>query len=261
MPGTVVIVSRDGRLMDVMGSVREADAHYSKFAARLLGEDGAFATLDYGWNGKTKLRIAAASGTGEQIVLDAQEIAIPGDLTIGGVPLQDLMDSRVDLELEGLRGAEGEITVARTPADEGSGSSDEPRNLYTIGLDRHFLDRIDSIEAELENLIRMDDVYYAGDGLTTDRESYPHVLSVNLGTGLKFEDPEPPESSGSASDSPEYPEPRLLAVDCIDAVEEGSKLPVTSGAVYAAIGGPASRYVVKVESASGNMVLYDNEED
>lgn len=258
---TVVVVGEDGRLIDVTGAIKESDTHYAKFAARLLGESGDFATLDYGWNGKTKLKITGANG--EQIVLDAQEVTVPGDLTIGGTPIQDLVDGRIDLELAGLTGAEGEITVTRVQNEDSGDSGDsgeQPRNLYIVGLSQHFIDRIETIEAELGGIIRMDDVYYIGDGLLADKENEPHVLSVKIGTGLKFED-EDSSDSESPDDSELMPTSRLLSVDCDDVVQEGSLKPVTSGAVYDAIGGAASRYVVEVDSTSGNVVLYDTAEE
>lgn len=255
---TVVVVGEDGRLIDVTGAIKESDTHYAKFAARLLGESGDFATLDYGWSGKTKLKITGANG--EQIVLDASEVVVSGDLKVGNKYLDDIIDERVDIELGGLTGKEGEIDVDQVPNEDSGSSSDQPRNLYIVGLSQHFIDRIETIEAELEGIIRMDDVYYIGDGLLADKENEPHVLSVKIGTGLKFED-EDSSDSESPDDTEFRPTSRLLSVDCDDVVQEGSLKPVTSGAVYDAIGGATSRYVVEVDSTSGNVVLYDTAEE
>jgi len=255
---TVVVVGEDGRLIDVTGAVKESDTHYAKFAARLLGESGDFATLDYGWHGKTKLKITGANG--EQIVLDASEVVVSGDLKVGNKYLDDIIDERVDIELGGLTGKEGEIDVDQVPNEDSGSSSDQPRNLYIVGLSQHFIDRIETIEAELGGIIRMDDVYYIGDGLLADKENEPHVLSVKIGTGLKFED-EDSSDSESPDDAELMPTSRLLSVDCDDVVQEGSLKPVTSGAVYDAIGGATSRYVVEVDSTSGNVVLYDTAEE
>lgn len=262
MARTVVIVGQDGRLIDVTGASGESSSRYAKFAARLLGDNGSAAVLNYGWNGRSDLVVTGASGAGNSITLDAMEVVVPGDLRVGGKPLQDIVDWRIDTEMSGILGTPGEIDVTMTPADEESGgSSDEgPRNLYTIGLDRLFLDRFTNLEDTVRDIVRLKDVFYIGDGLSLD-DGTPGLLEVKLGTGLKFEDDD--ESSGS--DSPEDADPseyepsrRAIAVDCDDVPVENSVKPITSGAVFDAIGGSeVPRYIVGVDPESGNMVLYD----
>ena len=262
MARTVVIVGQDGRLIDVTGASGESNSRYAKFAARLLGDNGSAAVLNYGWNGRPDLVVTGASGTGNSITLDAMEVVVPGDFRVGGELLQDIVNWRIDTEMSGILGAPGEIDVTVTPADEESGgSSDEgPRNLYTISLDRLFLERFTNLEDTVRDIVRLKDVFYIGDGLSLD-DGTPGLLKVKLGTGLRFEDSD--ESSGSDSpedvDPSEYTPPhRAVAVDCDDAPVEGSVKPITSGAVFEAIGGSeAPRYVVGVDQESGNIVLYD----
>lgn len=253
MAKTVVIVEENGRLVDVFSRDKESDRRYAKFAARLLGESGSFATLNYGWSGKTKLKITGANG--EQIVLDAQEVVVSGDLKVGNKYLDDIIDERVDIELGGLTGKEGEIDVAPVPNEDSGSSSDQPRNLYVIGLSRRFLDRIETLEIKVDSLVKFDDVYYAGDGLVAYKEQDPHTIAVRVGSGLKFEDVETSDSPDSSD--PEYrPPTRAVAVDVVNAVIEGSQKPVTSDAVFHAVGGSINPYYVEIDPVSHNVYLY-----
>ena len=254
MARTVVIVGQDGRLIDVTGASGESNPRYAKFAARLLGDNGSAAVLNYGWNDRSDLVVTGASGAGNSITLDAVEVIVPGDFRVGGELLQDIVNWRIDDAMSGIVGTPDEIDVTVTPVDDGS-SSDESRNLYTIGLNSLFRDRFTNLEDTVRELVRLEDVFYIGDGLVAN-DGDPRLLSVRIGTGLRFDGADDP----GGSDYPDgyMPLPRAVAVDCDNEPVEFSVKPITSGAVYAALGGAAApRYVVGFDPVTGNMVLYD----
>lgn len=244
MSNTVVIVSNDGRLIDVAGTIRESVANYSKFAKRLLGDSGSTATLDYGWNDKTRLVISKGGEKGTSITLSAQEVVVTDSLSVGGQPLGTIIANDVDLAIGGIIGTEGEISV--TPADNpdypGEG---QPRKTCVISLDESMVNRIETMEQTLEDLIVFDMAYKLGDGLASQATGAYRTAFVKIGLGIKFvEDESDPESANAiATDCDEYPSP-------------ASEKPVSSKGVYEAIS-DATEFRVGVSEETGNIVLYD----
>jgi len=241
MSKTVVVIADNGRLIDVTGADKESGSRYGTFVKRLLGSRNSQAVLDYGWNGDTELLITAANG--EKITLDAQEVVIPGTLTVGGTPIQDLVSDGMDLALEAIEGKDGEIVVT---VGEGDSSPGAPERRI-IGLHPDFLDRIDALEDKVDGLFRFDALYRAGDGLQVNNGGDANTLSVKLGQGLKFE----PDSGHPDST-------QALAVECDSVPRQGSDMPISSGAVYDAMGMQDLQYVIGID-ATGNMALYDTQ--
>lgn len=255
MSKTVVVISESGRLIDVTGALKESDDHYKRFARRLLGEDGTYTVLDYGWNGRNKLKITGANG--QEILLDAQYVKVSGTLKINNVPLQELISNNIDIELSGLQGTTGEINVV---SDDNPDSGDnQSRKIYTISLSSDFMSRFRSVENQLAGIFSFDGVYYAGDGLVTREDPVNNTLNVFIGTGLKFESKSYDELIGSSESSPSITTITKLAiaVDCESAPIPLSVKPITAGAVYNALGGTVLRYMLSIESATGNVVLFD----
>lgn len=248
MSRTVAIISDTGRLVNVLGADKENDARYLKFVKRILGSAGSKATLNYGWNGDAELVVTGADGTGERITLDAQEVVVPGNIVVAGRTLDQITSEEVDLEMSGLRGTEGEITVEtyENPDFGSSGSSDEdqPRYIRVVGLSPSIMSRLRNVEERLDALFRFDDVYYAGDGLEAVREGpdVNNTINVRLGYGLKFVPVDDSSDSGSDADEPVYTTrpPTAIAVD-LDALH---------------IGG-----IVMVDPETGNMALYRNDQE
>lgn len=241
MSKTVAIISDSGRLIDVGGTPKEDNARYLNFAQRLLGSANSTAVLNYGWNGDAKLTITGANGTGDRITLDAREVVIPGSVTIGGKTIQELIEDCVEVSVPGLVGVEDEIEVQKIPNpdyDSSDSSGDQPEDVYVISLAQALRNRIDDLDAKVEALFRFDDVYYAGDGLVAERDPHTNnTINVRLGYGLKFV-----EVDDSGSSDPVYVTrpPTAVAID------------------------PAALHignVIEVDPATGNMVLYANEED
>ena len=244
---TIVIVSDDGRLVDASGTDKESNARYEKFVKRLLGDDGSKAVLNYGWNGKNKLTITGANGTGDQITLDATEVVVPSTLKVGGSTLQQLFDISETTALRGIRGTANEIEVLIIDNPD-AGTQGQPSKLCVLSLSRHLLDRISVLEAQVRSLIRFDDIYYMGDGLKVDRTD--KRVEVRLGTGLLFEDVIPdssdsPSYDDSGSDSPEEETTKAVAVD-IEAVAE-KIAPII-----------LPEYSIDIDSQTQNITLYRN---
>lgn len=246
---TIVVVSDDGRLVDASGTNKESNARYEKFVKRLLGDDESKAVLNYGWNGKNKLTITGANGTGEQITLDAAEVVVPSTLKVGGSTLQQLFDISEITALRGIRGTADEIEVLIIDNPDAS-TQGQPSKLCVLSLSRHLLDRISVLEAQVRSLIRFDDIYYMGDGLKVDRTD--KRVEVRLGTGLLFEDVIPPVDSSdsssyddSGSDSPEGETTKAVAVD-IEAVAERIA-PII-----------LPEYSIDIDSQTQNITLYRN---
>lgn len=257
MTKTVVVISETGRLIDVTGDPKESDSHYIKFAKRLLGEDGTYATLDYGWNNRRKLRISGTNG--QEILLDAQDVKISGTLKINNTPIQDIIDESIDLELSGIQGKSGEIDVLPPVINTNTGAN-QPRKIYTISISEDLMSRITSLENQIAGMFAFDGVYYAGDGLITIDDPVRNTINVFIGTGLKWESKEYDfeiEGSGSSSPSISTLTKQAIAVDCESAPTPLSVKPITAGAVYEALGGVTPRFIFNIESATGNVVLYD----
>ena len=257
MSRTVVVISESGRLIDVTGQDQEDNSHYLKFANRLLGEDGSYAILNYGWNNDVKLKITGAGGArGQEIVLDANNVVIPGTLKVNGKTLQSIISDDVDLAITGIRGTQGQIVA--TPSDNPQASqSGQPRKLCTISLSEDFIDRIETLEEQVEGLFRFDEVYYAGDGLVTDQSA--HRIDVLLGNGLKFEQQEYEVPDENPLASPSVITKNAVVVDCDTVPHQDSIKPITSGAVYNAVAGATDRYMIDIDSVTGNVVLYDRQ--
>lgn len=257
MSKTVVVISETGRLIDVTGIDKESDSHYSYFAKRLLGEAGTYATLDYGWNGRKKLKISGANG--QEILLDAQDVKISGTLKINNTPIQDIIDESIDLELSGIQGKRGEIDVL--PAVNTNTGANHPRKIYTISISEDLKSRITSLENQIAGMFAFDGVYYAGDGLIAIDNPVRNTINVFIGTGLKWESKEYDfeiEGSGSSSPSISTLTKQAIAVDCESAPTPLSVKPITAGAVYEALDGvTAPRFIFGIESTTGNVVLYD----
>lgn len=255
MSKTVVVISNTGRLIDVTGVDKESDSHYSYFAKRLLGEAGTYATLDYGWNGRKKLKISGTNG--QEILLDAQDVKISGTLKINNTPIQDIIDDSIDLELKGLQGKSGEIDVL--PAVNTNTGSNQPRKTYTISISEDLMSRITSLENQIAGMFAFDGVYYAGDGLIAIDDPVRNTINVFIGAGLKWESKEYDFDIEGSSSSPSISTltKNAIAVDCESAPTPLSVKPITAGAVYEALGGVAPRFIFDIESATGNVVLYD----
>lgn len=199
MSRTVVIVDGNGRLVTSKGVVFETSAKYKAFAARLLGDTSRGATLDYGWSGKRKLSVNCGGARGDEITLDAETVVIPKTLKIADKTLDELFGDILSKAFAGgIRGTEHEIDVTVTDGEE-----DEPPKVCTISLSKEFLDRIDVIERQLDGTIPLTVGF--GNGLSVRNEEIEtsdssessdssgdapetrRIVSVKLGTGLKFE--------------------------------------------------------------------------
>ena len=212
MAKTVVIVSENGRLTDAVGAVREDDVRYSHLANRMLGPDEV-ALLNYGWNGADELEISKFGKVGKKVTVKADEVALSGTLTVGGVGLDEVIGKRTDIEATGVSGVSGEVTVTLTDGEGGS----KPRKLCVIGIDEKTLSRITAVEEMLDGLIRLDEVFVIGDGIEAVRGDKSR-LSVRVGAGLKFED------LGG--------ETKSLSVDSDDEPVEDSGKTVTSAGLF-----------------------------
>lgn len=212
MAKTVVIVSEKGRLTDAVGAVREDDVRYSRLANRMLGP-GEVALLNYGWNDADELEVSKFGKAGKRVTVKADEVALSGALTVGGVGLDEAIGKRTDIEATGVSGVSGEVTVTLTDGEGGS----KPRKLCVIGIDGKTLSRITTVEEMLDGLIRLDEVFVIGDGIEAVRGDKSR-LSVRAGTGLKFED------RGG--------ETKSLAVDSDDEPVEKSGKTVTSAGLF-----------------------------
>ena len=244
MSKTVVIVSNDGRLIDVAGTLKESGANYSKFAKRLLGDSRSTATLDYGWNGKTGLVISKGGEKGARITLSAQEVVVTDSLSVGGQPLGTIIANDVDLAIDGIYGTEGEISVSTFDNPDYPGEG-QPRKTCMISLDESMVNRIETMEQTLEDLIVFDMAYKIGDGLTSQATGAYRTAFVKTGLGIKFVDDEsdPESTKAIAADCDEYPSP-------------ASEKPVSSKGVYEAIS-DATEFRIEVSDETGNVVLYD----
>lgn len=262
MANTIVVVSNTGRLVNVTGTNSESNSRYAKFAARLLGDDGSKAVLNYGWNGKNSLTITGASGAGAQITLDASEVVVPGTLTVNGKSIQEVIDDSLDLAMSGVVGTPGEIDIDVTD-NPSAGTPGQPAKIYTISLSADMVDRIESLESIISGIIRFDDVYRIGDGLIVDEDYLGKILNVRLGYGLKFvtidgsdDDPEGSADSASTSDSGESGD----AGEDSDVDPDPMPKPRKIRAISLDPDIIAPRYAIE-QNGLGNIVLYDTEEE
>lgn len=237
MSRTVVIVDGNGRLVTSKGVVFETSAKYKAFAARLLGDTPREATLDYGWMGKRKLSVNCGGARGDEITLDAETVVIPKTLKISDKTLDELFgDILSNAFAGGIRGTDHEIDVTVTDGEDG-----EPPKVCTISLSKEFLDRIDVIERQLGGTIPLTVGF--GNGLSVRNEEIEisdssdssdssgdvsdtrRIVSVKLGTGLKFEGTDGAGAvaldteSGFFRDLKELPE-RYQAKDIKDKINE-----------------------------------------
>ena len=263
MSRTIAIVSDSGRLINANGLQGEgAGRRFDKFARRLVGTSGSAsqkkATIDYGWDGATKLEISKDGIAGDLIELKAAKTSVSGTLSVGGNDLDVIVDNAITVSFDGIRGTDREIDVTQSVNTESgaSSNSDTPTRIYTISLSSEFLDRIDQIERELNQMFPSEIV--PGNGLKFEDERGPEesessdpsavkVLSINIGDRLLF--------NGPLGDS-------KLDVKVDDTPIKGSDLPITSGGVYEALkdySEPASlRYILDMDE-NGNMVVLEND--
>lgn len=255
---TVVIVDENGRLVAAKGDgSAESDAHYAKFAKRIIGKrtvgSKEIAVLNFGWDGQGKLVVDMNGERGEQIELNAASVVIPENLTVRGKDIQSLIDESLGLAVSetGFVGTNGEITVSVTKVNPES--SVQPKQVCRIGLSQQFLDRIDQIENEIagrlpsnisfgDGLVDRTINIVGGDELSSSSSAEPEVrklLEVKLGTGLDWEG---------------YISPRAIKVNTADSVESGNNLPVTSDAVYRAVHGGAGALSLALD-ANGNITV------
>ena len=265
MSRTIAIVSDSGRLINANGLQGEgAGRRFDKFARRLIGTSGSAsqkkATIDYGWDGATKLEISKDGIAGDLIELKAAKTSVSGTLSVGGKDLDAIVDNAIAVSFDGIRGTDREIDVTPSVETESGSSSDSdtPTRIYTISLSSEFLDRIDQIERELNQMfpseivpgngLKFEDISADSSSDSSDPET-SKLLSVNIGESLRFDGP-----VGNSK----------LEVNTSDTPESGSNLPITSGGVHLALlSAPFSPYMTQSYSdqrgyALGEWVTHDN---
>lgn len=273
MSRSVVIVNEDGRLVSTDGGLKESNAKYRMFANRLIGESGSgpnlTAAVRFGWNGSGNLVIAKGGDSGswqkgDRIDVLSDIVSVSGSLRVGDKDLQDIIDDSLKSAFTlGIKGEQGEIIVA---VSDYSGSEPyAPKKICTIGLSPDILNRIDTLEREMNTSIPSSVVF--GDGIdvrvmedetagsgesgsdeSSDDPSFRRSVSVRIGSGMKFE--------GDAG-------ARAIAVDTVNEPKPSSdpdaSKPITASGAYTIRDSIAAEYSETSTYTVGQFVYHESE--
>lgn len=273
MSRSVVIVNEDGRLVSTDGGLKESNAKYRMFANRLVGESGSgpnlTAAVRFGWNGSGTLVIAKGGDSGswqkgDRIDVLSDIVSVSGSLRVGDKDLQDIIDDSLKSAFTlGIKGEQGEISVA---VSDYSGSEPyAPKKICTIGLSPDILNRIDTLEREMNTSIPSSVVF--GDGIdvrvmedetagsggsdsneSSDDPSFRRSVSVRIGSGMKFE--------GDAG-------ARAIAVDTVNEPKPSSdpdaSKPITASGAYTIRDSIAAEYSETSTYTVGQFVYHESE--
>lgn len=172
----LVVDSGTGRLIDVAGNVREG-GRYRRFAKRMLSIDEN-PTLDYGANGGDTLTVSKGGGKGAKIVLDADEVEVTGDITVGGKTVSEIA-AESSIAKSALAGKDGEVSVSEV-TDEETG---ERRTV--ISLDPSVMTKLAIVDAAVggaSGVATKEDVASIADSLAVGESDGLEEVKKTLGT-------------------------------------------------------------------------------